>query len=161
MKKIGRETAEKTVNGKKKNAIVFALFGELGSGKTTFAQGFLEYFGIKKANSPTFVIMKKYVYENPKSKIQSLNKAKNPKFLPAGDVPKGHKIQKFYLYHIDCYRIHNSRDLIELGFQEIVKDSHNIILIEWADRIGDLLPKNTICINFKHKSENERIISIS
>ena len=93
MKKIGREMAEKIVNGKKKNAIVFALFGELGSGKTTFAQGFLEYFGIKKANSPTFVIMKKYVYENPKSKIQSLNKAKNPKFLPAGDVPKGHKIQ--------------------------------------------------------------------
>lgn len=138
MKKIGRETAEKAVNGKKQNAIIVALTGELGSGKTTFAQGFLEYFGVKKANSPTFVIMKKY--------------------LPAKIFTKNLSGQAFYLYHIDCYRIRSSRDLLELGFKEIASDSHNIILIEWAERINDLLPKNTIRINFKHKSEKNRVI---
>ena len=152
MKKIGRETAEKTVNGKKRNAVIVALTGELGSGKTTFAQGFLGYFGVKKANSPTFVIMKKYspakIFTRPPKFQRNLRRVKN-----LGG-------QAFYLYHIDCYRIRSSRDLVELDFNEIAKNPHNIILIEWAERINDLLPKNIIRINFKHKNEKERIINI-
>ncbi|OWK27455.1 MAG: tRNA (adenosine(37)-N6)-threonylcarbamoyltransferase complex ATPase subunit type 1 TsaE [Parcubacteria group bacterium GW2011_GWA2_38_13b] len=142
MKKIGMKMAEKIIGRKKRNAVIIALTGELGSGKTTFAQGFLEYFGIKRANSPTFVIMKKYL---PAKIFQKKNFSRQDQIL--------------YLYHIDCYRIHSSRDLVELGFNEIAKDFHNVILIEWAERINDLLPKNTIRISFKHKSEKERIIN--
>ena len=143
MKKIGMETAEKTANREKRSAVIIALTGDLGSGKTAFAQGFLEYFGVKRANSPTFVIMKKY---SPAKIFQKKN--------------LGGQGQVIYLYHIDCYRIRSSRDLVELGFKEIAGNPHNTILIEWAERVNDLLPKNTIRINFKHKSENERIIKL-
>lgn len=139
-KNFARKFAENIEDGKQKQAVILALEGELGSGKTTFAQGFLGYFGVKKANSPTFVIMKKY--------------------SPAKIFTKNLSGQSFYLYHIDCYRIRSSRDLLELGFSEITDDSHNIILIEWAERVSDLLPKDTIRISFKHKSEKERVIEI-
>lgn len=115
----------------KNSAIVIALEGDLGSGKTTFSQGFLGYFGVKRATSPTFVIMKKYGTKE--------------------DVK---------LYHLDCYRVHNSRDLLELNLEEIIKNPKNIILIEWAERIKDVLPKNSTWIKFEHKSEKERIINL-
>jgi tRNA threonylcarbamoyladenosine biosynthesis protein TsaE len=150
MKKIAGEIAENFLIGKERKdnkAVVFALQGDLGSGKTTFSQGFLAYFGIKRATSPTFVIMKKYYV--PKLKVKSEK-------LKAGRLKS-----EFNLYHIDCYRIHNSRDLSELNFMEIIDNSKNIVLIEWAERIKDILPENTIWIKFEHRNENERILEIS
>ena len=47
------------------------------------------------------------------------------------------------IYHIDCYRIDKPSELVKLGFKEILKDKNNVILIEWADRVKKLLPKNT------------------
>lgn len=125
-KKIGKDIAEKIIKDlkkKKKNkAFVVFLNGELGGGKTTFVQGFASAFGVKdKIVSPTFVIIKRY-------KI-SKGKYKN-------------------LYHIDCYRLNRKKDLIDLGFWEIINNSSNILLIEWADRLKDLIKEDVLRIKF-------------
>jgi len=110
-----------------KNATVFALIGELGSGKTTFVQRFARACGIKQTiTSPTFVLLKQY-----------------------GNI-----------IHIDAYRLKNSKELEDLGYYELLKDPENVIFIEWADRISDILPENCIKLYFKHgENENERKIS--
>ena len=63
-------------------------------------------------------------------------------------------------YHIDCYRLKDAKDISELGFEEIISNSNNIVAIEWAERIKDVLPKNTLWIDFEFKNDNERIITI-
>jgi len=64
------------------------------------------------------------------------------------------------LYHIDCYRIKNHKDILALDFQEIVSSPKNIIMIEWAEKVRKILPKNTVWIKFKIVSEKKRLISV-
>ncbi len=117
-----------------KKAIVIGLIGELGSGKTTFTQGFAKGLGLKEnITSPTFVLEKVY------------------------KLAEKHR----HFIHIDAYRLKNSKDLINLGFKNLIRDPKNIILIEWADRIKSILPKNCLRIKFKHKDKNKRKIWIS
>ena len=64
------------------------------------------------------------------------------------------------LYHLDCYRIKNSKDVLDLDFKEIISIPKNIIMIEWAEKIKSILPKSTIWLKFKIISRTERIISV-
>jgi len=130
-----RQPADKT--GLQKQAVVLALQGELGGGKTTFLQGFAKGLSIKeKILSPTFVILKHF-------KIQSASR--RTKFTD--------------FYHIDCYRIKNKKDILELGFAEIISNPKNIVAIEWPEKIKKALPKNTIEIKFKFVDKNKREIN--
>jgi len=135
-KEIGENLAKKIVAVKKKNgAVIVGLKGNLGGGKTTFTQGFAKGLGIKdKILSPTFVILKKFKFQ-----------ISNFKFL----------------YHIDCYRLKNEKDLLELGFEEIISDSNNIVLIEWPEKIKKIMPKDTIMIEFEFIDDNKRKINIA
>ncbi len=135
---VAQSLAKKIIQRLRKSlygAVVVALVGDLGAGKTTFVQGFAKALGIKeKITSPTFVILKRF-------KIQDL-RFKN-------------------LIHIDAYRLSKTEELLELGWSNLVKNPQNIILIEWADKIKKILPKDTIWINFEHISEKERNIDIN
>ena len=126
-----------------RRATVLALRGDLGAGKTTFVQGFMKALGVKhRITSPTFVIFRKYPLKSHVSNVarQMFNNA----------------------YHFDLYRIHKPKELLDLGFQKILKDPHAIVLIEWPERVKKILPKNIILLNFKHgKNEKERIINIT
>jgi len=118
------------------NTNIIGLIGDLGSGKTAFVKGVGSYFKIKNITSPTFVIMKVY-------KIKNNKKYNN-------------------LVHIDCYRLENYDSLMDIGLEEYLNNSQSLVLIEWADKIKDKLPKNTKYIKFKlGKKENERIIKIN
>ena len=64
------------------------------------------------------------------------------------------------LYHIDCYRIKSYKDILGLDFQEIISNPKNIVIIEWAEKIRKILPKDTIWVRFKIISKNERKIAI-
>lgn len=64
------------------------------------------------------------------------------------------------LYHIDCYRIKNAKDIVELDFKEIISNPLHIIMIEWAEKIKSILPKDAIRIKFKIISKNGRKIEI-
>lgn len=117
-----------------KKALILTLDGELGSGKTTFLQGFAKGLGLKqKILSPTFIIMQKF----PISNFQFSN-----------------------FYHIDCYRIKKPKEILELGFKEICNNPQNIIAIEWAEKIYPILPKDIIEIQFNFVSKNIRQINI-
>ncbi len=116
------------------NTFVLGLEGDLGGGKTTFLQGLAKGLGIKqRTTSPTFVILKKYKIQN-----------------------KRYKIQNFY--HIDCYRTQKPKEILDLGFRNIISNPQNIVAIEWADRIKKILPRNTIKINFEFVNQNTRRI---
>jgi tRNA threonylcarbamoyladenosine biosynthesis protein TsaE len=65
------------------------------------------------------------------------------------------------LYHLDCYRIKDFKDILALDFAEIVAEPKNIILIEWAEKIRKILPKATVWIKFKILPHNKRKIEIN
>lgn len=119
----------------KRAARVFALVGDLGAGKTTFVQGFLKMFAVKqRVVSPTFLIFRSYLLSRAARRFRKA-------------------------YHVDLYRIREMKDLDALGLRGILGDPSNIVLIEWAEKIKKILPKETIWLTFLHgKSENERII---
>lgn len=120
----------------KKGALIIGLEGDLGGGKTTFLQGFAKGLGIKeKILSPTFVIMKKFNIEHQTSNFKQF-------------------------YHIDCYRIEKPKEILDLGFKEIISHSKNIVTIEWAERIQKILPKETIILKFEFINQKTRKITI-
>ena len=114
--------------------VVVCLYGELGSGKTTFVQGFAKGLGIDtRLLSPTFIIVRRYSLKSRKS----------------------------FFYHIDLYRTNTVSDLEGLGLREIFSDPHAIICIEWAERLGNLLPKDRIDIQFEVVNDEERKIIVN
>jgi tRNA threonylcarbamoyladenosine biosynthesis protein TsaE len=116
---------------RKNKSHIVALEGELGAGKTTLIQAIAKKLGIRnKIKSPTFVLMKRYKYKDG------------------------------FLYHLDCYRLRDEKDLEPLGFKDILGDSNSLILIEWAERIRKVLPKNRLTIHIDHLGENSRKIEI-
>ena len=124
------EALAKTFLGsqQKKGATVVALAGELGSGKTTFTQGFAKGLGVEeRILSPTFLIMRKFEIRNS-------------------------KFENFY--HVDCYRLDNpAKELLHLGFKKILADPRAIVIVEWADRIKSIIPKYTLWISLSHPKE--------
>src|SRR4051812_5146304 len=96
-------------------ALVVAMAGDLGSGKTTFSQYIGETLGVHDAiQSPTFLIEK--IYELKKKPWQ-------------------------HLVHIDAYRLEDESELLQLGWKEIIKRPENLILVEWADKVEAILPE--------------------
>ena len=64
-------------------------------------------------------------------------------------------------YHIDAYRLKKPEHLAALGFDAILNEPRNVVLIEWPEQAKNILPKNAMWIRFKYgKKENERIITI-
>lgn len=130
--KLGELLALELKDGK-----IICLEGDLGAGKTTFTQGLLKGLKVRGPyTSPTFVIMKEYV-------IKSKNQ--NPNFKN--------------IYHIDAYRV-KDKDILNLGWEELIAGKKNIIIVEWADRIKKILPKDCLKIKFKWVGENKRKVTL-
>jgi tRNA threonylcarbamoyladenosine biosynthesis protein TsaE len=134
-RKIGRMVAREVL--RKRQRPIVALSGELGSGKTTFAQGFLAGLGVRgRVVSPTFVLARRFP-------------------LRGGSFKEA--------YHIDCYRIAGSRDFLKSGLNRTLKNPAAIFVVEWADRVKSILPARRaarICFSYGAR-RNERRISIS
>ncbi len=129
--------AQDFVHGLKPNpesATVVGLYGELGAGKTFFTQAVAKAFRVEEqVVSPTFVIEKIYELRD----------------------------QDFsHLIHIDAYRLDNSKELLNLGWEKITADPKNLILIEWPEKVSEIMPKH-VKIAIKHqKNESERELAI-
>lgn len=115
-----------------KGGEIIALYGELGSGKTTFVQGLAKGLGIKKRIiSPTFIIVRSY------------------------------KAKPIFFYHVDLYRIESAKDIESLGLAEIIDNKAHIIVIEWAEKMKSLLPKKRWDARFEDLGGNRRKIMVN
>ena len=119
-----------------KPGIVLTLKGDLGAGKTTLVQGILAGLGATPPYpSPTFVLMNQYE-------------------LP---VPTATGIIR--VYHADAYRV-GQDDFEKLGFIEWCADPVGLVLLEWPERLEDLVPEKKIAIRLESLSETTRKISV-
>ena len=121
-------------NGQQKGALVIALSGNLGAGKTAFTQAVAKHLGIKdKIKSPTFVIMKSYKL-----------KAKHYKLL----------------FHFDAYRLKNEKELLHLGWEEIIGNKEHLVFIEWPENVKKIIPKDARFIKITHKENGHRKLEL-
>lgn len=142
--KLGEMLAEELRGGE-----IICLVGDLGAGKTTFAQGLLKGLKVKGPyTSPTFLVMKHYKSRIKNNELRIKDKKSiihNSKFI----------IQN--VYHIDAYRI-SAKDILNLGWEEMIANKNNVIIIEWAERIKKIIPKNACWIKLEGVDENKRKI---
>lgn len=118
---------------------VLALEGELGSGKTAFTRAFARALGVRaRITSPTFVLARRY-------RITKSSSA-------------SHKSSVRNLWHLDVYRLRGREDLATINFHDIINDSDNIVVIEWADKIRSAVPKNAVWIKFRHHPKGRSIV---
>ena len=113
---------------------IISLNGDLGAGKTTFAQGFAQGLGVKqRVGSPTFKLVSEYYGE------------------------------KMKLFHVDCYRLSGIEDFLNMGGENLLLPKSGVCLFEWASIIEGVLPDNTILIDFIRSKDNsnKRLIKIS
>lgn len=130
---FARERAEAILRNGTGPAVV-ALVGNLGAGKTTFAKVFARTLGVEEeVTSPTFVLLKIY------------------------QLPDGGRFKR--LVHLDAYRLKGPEELSPLGWNELVHDSQNIILVEWADIIASALPEDAEIITIEHAEGKKRTIT--
>jgi tRNA threonylcarbamoyladenosine biosynthesis protein TsaE len=139
-----------------KPGTVLALYGNLGSGKTTFTSFLVKALGIDaKVQSPSFVLARIYEQTNNIDKTPSPTQKKdNQKALSLNS----RKIEK--VNHLDLYRLQNASELADLGLEEYFTQQNSITIIEWPELAEALLPINTIRLSFEDLGENTRKISI-
>ena len=116
---------------------VVCLEGGLGAGKTTFTQGLAAALGVPgRVNSPTFCIVQEHRRAPSSSSSPSL------------------------LVHMDLYRLHGEDDVIAVGWEDYLADGA-ILVVEWPERAGNLVPQSAKHITFRHlDGEENRRISI-
>jgi tRNA threonylcarbamoyladenosine biosynthesis protein TsaE len=118
----------------KQAAHLFALSGELGTGKTALVKQIGTALGIREEiTSPTFVIMKSYA-------------------IPSHPFFKT-------LTHVDAYRVESDDEMRVLGFKGLLKDSNRLICVEWPERIEKMLPKGALRITIGIADGGSREIS--
>jgi len=111
---------------------VVALIGELGAGKTSLTQGIARGLGIEESYQIT-----------------------SPTFTLINEYPG-----RLHLVHLDAYRLSGSPDLQDLGCEEYFF-SKSVIVIEWADRILEVLPDKTVFITMTYIDQDRRRIELS
>lgn len=110
---------------------ILCLYGNLGSGKTTFTKGIARGLKINQdtVNSPTFVLLNEY----------------------KGKLP---------LFHFDLYRIGSVKEIALIGYEEYFFND-GVCVVEWAEKLNNLTPDDYLGIEFTPKGQNKRSITIT
>lgn len=110
---------------------IFAFYGQMGSGKTTFIRALCEALGVTESvNSPTFAIVNEY-----------LSGTGNP------------------IYHFDFYRIKSLQEALDIGLEDYLYSGH-LCLIEWPKYIEKLLPEETVKVAIEEQEDGSRIVKM-
>ncbi|MCR5043056.1 MAG: tRNA (adenosine(37)-N6)-threonylcarbamoyltransferase complex ATPase subunit type 1 TsaE [Bacteroidaceae bacterium] len=108
---------------------VFAFYGKMGAGKTTFIKAVCEELGVEDViNSPTFAIVNEYV------------------------DGKGEPV-----YHFDFYRIKNLQEVMDIGYEDYVYSGH-VCFMEWPELIENLLPDDAVKVTIEEKTDGGRVV---
>ena len=112
---------------------IFAFYGEMGAGKTTFISALCRALGVDEdlANSPSFSIINEYRSDTTAELI----------------------------YHFDLYRLENVDEALEIGVEDYF-DSGALCLLEWPERIEPLLPDDTVKVNITVNNDDTRTLTI-
>lgn len=125
-----RETAREFINNMGERT-VFAFYGSMGAGKTTFVKAVCEELGVKDVvNSPTFAIINEYEVE--------------------GKAP---------IFHFDFYRINKPEEAFDFGYEDYFY-SGSICFIEWPEKIEALLPENCVKVTIEEQADGSRKIEV-
>ena len=109
---------------------IFAFYGTMGAGKTTFVKALCEEMGVTDTvNSPTFAIVNEY------------------------DTPTGRPV-----YHFDFYRIKRLAEVYDMGYEDYFY-GRGICFIEWPELIEELLPEETVCVTIEEQADGSRVIT--
>jgi tRNA threonylcarbamoyladenosine biosynthesis protein TsaE len=105
---------------------VITLAGDLGTGKTTLTRAIGHGFGVlESVTSPTFALVHEY-------------------------QASGHE----HLFHLDLYRIKGAHELANIGWESLLAE-RALLIIEWPDRAGDLVPSDALAITLAHDPADE------
>ena len=111
---------------------IFAFYGKMGAGKTTFIKAICKALGVKDiVNSPTFTIINEY---------------KSAKGFP--------------IYHFDFYRINKLQEAYDIGVEEYFA-GNGLCLIEWPEKIAEILPEDCISVTIATNPDLSRTVEIS
>ena len=111
---------------------IFAFYGKMGAGKTTFIKAICKSLGVKDiVNSPTFTIINEY---------------KSAKGFP--------------IYHFDFYRINKLQEAYDIGVEEYFAGG-GLCLIEWPEKIAEILPEDCISVTITTNADLSRTVEIS
>jgi len=109
---------------------VIALYGEMGAGKTTFTKALCRALNVMEGvNSPTFTLINEYTTES-------------------GEL----------IFHFDFYRINKLEEAFDIGFEEFV-DSGHLCIIEWPEKIEQILPPDTLRVKISVLEDGTREIT--
>ena len=109
---------------------IFAFYGHMGAGKTTFIKAICEELGVKDViTSPTFAIVNEYT------------------------DGQGEPV-----YHFDFYRIKKQEEVYDIGFEDYV-ESGSVCLMEWPELIEDLLPEDAVRVDIGVNANDERTVT--
>ena len=109
---------------------VFAMYGKMGAGKTTFTKAVCECLGVEDViNSPTFAIVNEYRSDS-------------------GEL----------IYHFDFYRIKKLEEVYDMGYEDYFY-SGALCFIEWPELVKELLPGNTVKVTIEENEDGSRTVS--
>ena len=118
-------------------ARVFAFYGKMGAGKTTFVKAICEELGVQDIiTSPTFAIINEY----------SIDKVQSSKF----------KVQS--IYHFDFYRIKKLEEVYDMGYEDYFY-SGALCFIEWPELIEEILPDDAVRVSISEQEDGSRLVS--
>lgn len=109
---------------------IFAFYGKMGAGKTTFIKAVCEALGVRDViNSPTFAIVNEYLDGNG-----------------------------YPIYHFDFYRIKNIQEVLDIGYEDYI-DSGCVCFMEWPELIEDILPLDAVKVTIKEMEGGSRTLT--
>ena len=114
---------------------LLCLSGELGAGKSFLARAMIHAAGYEgRVKSPTYTLIESYDIASPRTGLRRIA-------------------------HMDLYRLADPDELHYLGFDDVL-DSHDLVMIEWPEKAGDLMPSATVRISIEYASSGGRVVLI-
>jgi len=130
---------------------VFAFYGQMGAGKTTFIKAICEELGVQDViTSPTFAIVNEYSLPPAPSQRGGEPATEN---LLHGERLEG------AIYHFDFYRIKKLEEVYDMGYEDYFY-SGNLCLIEWPELIEELLPEDAVRVSIEQQADGSRKVEI-
>lgn len=118
--------------GELRGGEVLALVGPLGAGKTAFVQRLAKHLGVaEKITSPTFTLMHVHAAPHP-------------------------RIHQFV--HLDAYRLKSAAEFAGLGVADFLEKENAVVVVEWADKVRGVLPKQTRWLTFSHRGKTRSVV---